>query len=85
MQAETRLDRRVAALRVVEAIRIHAAANDGKLPDTLDEVTIVPVPIDPATSTPFEYIREGEAARLTCPLLNNTPRSNVDYRITIRK
>jgi hypothetical protein len=85
LQAETRLDRRVAALRAVEAIRMHAAANDGKLPERLEDITIVPVPIDPGTSKTFEYTREGETARLTCPLLNNTPRSNVDYRISIRK
>jgi hypothetical protein len=39
----------------VEAVRLHAAKHDGKLPATLADVTEVPVPADPATGQPFEY------------------------------
>lgn len=84
IQAEVRLDRRVAALRVVEAIRMHAAANGGKLPATLDAVTVVPVPLDPVTGKPFEYRVEGD----TAVLIGSGPRIPppwIYHRITIRK
>ena len=54
----------VAALRVIEALRMHAAAHDGKLPDKLDDVTEVPIPSDPGTDRPFEYSRDGDTATL---------------------
>jgi hypothetical protein len=53
--AEVRVDRTIAALRVIEALRMHAAQNDGALPKSLDEVTCVPIPMNPATGKPFEY------------------------------
>ena len=43
------LDRHVATFRVIEALRLHAAAHDGRLPESLDEITEVSVPEDPAT------------------------------------
>ena len=49
--AETRLDRKIAALRVIEALRLHAAAHDGALPDKLSDVTVVPIPDDPGTAS----------------------------------
>jgi hypothetical protein len=81
--AQIRLDRRVAALRVVEAIRLYAASHDGKLPEGLNQVTEVPVPEDPATGNPLYYRRDGAAAVLTMPELGlkGTP----SYLITIRK
>jgi hypothetical protein len=48
-------DRQLAALTAVEALRSYAAANDGRLPAGLDEVTETPVPTNPATGKPFEY------------------------------
>ena len=53
--ARTRMDRRVAALRCVEAVRLYAAAHDGKLPPSLDEIKDVPVPRDPVDDKPFGY------------------------------
>ena len=61
--AEARLDRRVAALRVVEAIRMHAATHGGSLPESLDKITEVPVPFDPVTGQPFGYHLEGGRAK----------------------
>jgi hypothetical protein len=58
------MDRRIAALRVIEAIRLHAASHDGKLPGRLDEITVVPLPIDPMSGKPFEYQRQGDRAEL---------------------
>src|SRR5206468_2277871 len=52
-------ERRLASLRTVEAIRLHAARNDGKLPRALADITEVPVPLDPVTGKPFSYAVAG--------------------------
>jgi hypothetical protein len=62
--AQAKTERSVAAHRVIEAIRLHAITNDGKLPTTLDEIKVVPIPIDPTTGKPFQYRREGALAKL---------------------
>ena len=50
-------------LRIVEAIRLYAAENDGKLPETLDAILSVPIPpVDPFTGKPYTYrIENGRA------------------------
>ncbi len=53
-------ERRVAGLRCVEAVRMHAAAHDGKLPQALSDVRVVPIPPDPATGQPFDYRVAGQ-------------------------
>ena len=82
LRAETNVARKIAALRVVEALRLHAAEHNGALPGTLDEVKTVPVPSDPITGRPFEYRREGAAAILTG--VSPTPAFRLTYRITVR-
>lgn len=82
--AQVRLDRKIAALRVVEAVRMHAAENGGKLPATLDEVTIVPIPTDPVTGEPFAYRLDGDAAVLDCPAPEGkSAQLGFLYRITL--
>jgi hypothetical protein len=66
-QASIRLARNLAALRNLEAIRMHMAGNDGKLPASLAEITVVPVPGNPATGEPFGYDRQGDEATLIVP------------------
>ncbi len=56
--------RRLATLRVIEAIRLFAANHEGRLPKTLDEITEVPIPINPVTGKPFPYELEGDTAVL---------------------
>jgi hypothetical protein len=63
--AQNRLERRIALLRVVEALRLHAAANGGKLPATLSDVKEVPVPTDSGTGQPFEYRLDGDTATVS--------------------
>lgn len=46
---------RLAILRTIEALRLHAAAHDGRLPGKLSQVDLVPVPKDPVTGEPFLY------------------------------
>jgi hypothetical protein len=62
-----RMDRRLAALRCLEALRLQAAANGGQWPTALKDVTEVPVPVDPVTGKPFEYRRNGDRATLATP------------------
>ncbi len=82
--SEARLDRRVAALRTIEAIRMQAAADNGELPASLDKVTIVPVPIDPVTNRPFDYRVEGESRLLSAPGHSDKD-SGLSFKITARK
>ncbi len=85
VEAQMRLDRRVVALRVVEAIRLYAASHDGTLPENLKQITEVPVPDDPATGKPLEYHRDGAAAVLSLPDAHMSGRPPAPYRLTIRK
>ncbi|MEX0642231.1 MAG: hypothetical protein WD468_05995 [Pirellulales bacterium] len=65
--AQVRLERDLAALQVIEALRMFAAANNGRLPETLDAVTQVPIPLNPATGKPFVYRLDGNTAILDLP------------------
>ncbi len=80
------VERRLAALRAIEALRIYAAANAGHLPEKLDNVTEVPVPTDPGTGQPFEYHGEGDTATLMSRIPGD-PLPNYDqrYHLTIHK
>lgn len=48
------LDQKFAMLRVVESIRDWSGRNDGKLPTSLDDLTL-PIPEDCLTNKPFRY------------------------------
>jgi len=54
-EARVRLDRRIATLRQVEAIRLHATKT-GSLPEKLED-TQMPLALDPWHGKPFEYTR----------------------------
>jgi len=65
---QTRLDRDIAMLRIVEALRLEAAHNQGQLPKTLAHITRVPLPDDPLTGKPFIYhVSDSRHARLEAP------------------
>ena len=86
--ASDRLERRVAALRCVEAIRLDAAAHDGKLPETLGAITEVPVPIDPTTGQAFHYRVTGDRATLSAPAPPGeqaNPSNTLTYELTLRR
>ena len=57
------MGRQIALLRHVEALRLHAARHDGKLPARLCDIS-VPLPEDPFTGKPFDYTVEGTTAHL---------------------
>ncbi len=65
--AHARINRRFAALRCVEAIRLYAAAHGGKLPARLEEIKEVPVPTDPYLGRPFVYRLGKDMATLEGP------------------
>jgi hypothetical protein len=67
--AEMRLERHIAFLRCVEAIRLYAAAHDGKLPVSLADINEVPLPPDPVTGKGFDYQVQGDKAILVRPEL----------------
>jgi hypothetical protein len=86
--ARARLDRKFAALRCVEAVRLYAAGHGGKLPPTLGDIKDVPIPDDPLTGKPFEYRVEGDRATLTGPLpddLKGNPAFGLRYELTVRR
>jgi hypothetical protein len=84
--ASARSQRGIAVLRTVEALRIYAAAHEGRLPEKLADITEVPVPIDPVTGQAFTYHKTGETAVLESPPPpGRTPRDfGLRYEITIR-
>lgn len=85
--AGARSERKVAALRVIEAIRLHSAATNGQLPANLADITIVPVPDDPVRGKPFDYTCTGTTFTLSAPVpFGDEPsRYNVcSYAITLK-
>jgi hypothetical protein len=82
--ATMRMDRRIALLRCVEAIKLRVA-DAGRFPASLDEVKSAPVPLDPMVGKPFEYLVSGDTAFLAAPLYG-APRGNGwRYEITLKK
>ena len=73
--AEARQASHLAALRTVEAIRMHAAVHAAKFPSRLTEITVVPVPDDPLTGESFSYQKEGETAKLEVRAVHPYPAS----------
>ena len=64
MEASPKMERRIAALRIIEAIRMQAAF-DKAWPDSLEKITIVPVPADPFTGKAFTFKKEGKKITIT--------------------
>jgi hypothetical protein len=58
------IDRKVAVLECVEAIRAYAAAHKGKVPASLNDLSDTPVPMDPLVGKPFGYNVEGNTVTL---------------------
>ena len=73
----------VTALRVVEALRAHAAAN-GAFPAALDDVTAVSVPDNPLTGGPFGYRLEGGTAVLEVVRDPDNDPANRTLRLSLR-
>ena len=76
--ARTRIDRQIAALRCVEAIRLYAAAHGGQPPASLDEIKDTPLPPDPMNNKAFDYRRVGDRAFLGCVTFPSPTPGNYD-------
>jgi hypothetical protein len=86
--AHVRIDRRIAALRCVEAVRLYAAAHDGKLPQSLEEIKDAPTPLDPVTGKAFDYHVAGDRAFLSCTPFPGLPTDNANtptYELSIQR
>ncbi len=70
--SRTMVERRLDAVRCIEAIRLHTAVN-GHLPSRLGEISEAPVPADPVTGQPFDYRVEGDRAFLSSTFLPDGP------------
>lgn len=85
-QTMNRLDRHVAALQCVEALRLYAGAHNGKFPNALTDITRVPIPTDPITQKPFVYSRTGSKAVLEAPAPKGAkPKDAMQYKLTLKE
>jgi len=81
-----RLDRHIAALQCIEALRLYAGSEQGKFPDTLADITQVSVPDDPVTKIPFAYSRTGSEAVLKGPAPEGAhAKEAIDYKLKFKK
>jgi hypothetical protein len=86
-RTQAQLERQIALLRHVEALRLYAAGHDGKLPAKLADLS-VPLPVDPVTGKSFTYTLEEKTAHLRGGVLQGeekTADDNVHYQVAIQK
>ena len=80
------VDRKIAALQIMEALRLYAGSHDDKLPEKLSDVTDIKIPDDPVTKKPFEYKSTGNEAVLTIEGTENSDgRDSVHYEIKLKE
>lgn len=83
--AMTRIQQRVAYLRVIEAVRLYAHENGGKLPEKLADVKL-PLPLDPVTGKEFSYaVKDGVAILTGGNPQEGVPASNRVYELRVKK
>ena len=61
------LQREIAALQTIEALRMAAASNNGQFPPSLEQLPQCPAPLDPATGKFIDYQSKDGTAILTLP------------------
>ena len=75
------IERMMAALQCVEAIRLHAALYEGRIPESLTEITDVRVPLDPVARQAFVYERVEDVFTLSSEDKDGGRRVEIRYRI----
>jgi hypothetical protein len=83
-----RIERRLCVVQCIEAIRLYAAGHEGALPASLETITEVPLPDDPATGKPFAYKLDGPTATLTAPGppgWEGVPQFKIDYVLKLAR
>jgi len=82
-----RLDRQIAALACIEALRLYAGRRNGKFPSSLEQLKTFAIPDDPVTKKPFRYSLSGSrAAVLSGPAPKGagaSAREAVRYELTL--
>jgi hypothetical protein len=80
-----RLNRHVAVLQCVEALRLYAGTHDGKFPEKLGDVVDLKIPVDPVTKKPFSYKRTGSVAVLELEAIEGSDgRDAVRYKLKLK-
>ncbi len=81
-----RLDRDVAALQCVEAIRLYAGTHNSKFPDELSQITDLRIPDNPIDQKPFAYRKTGSKAVLEAPAPEGgTDREALRYELNLKE
>ncbi len=86
-QAQARIQQRIDAFRIEEALRAYAANNEGKLPGSLDQIKL-PLPTDPISGKAYVYeLKDGKAMIRVTPPADRAkePVLNRVLEITIQK
>jgi hypothetical protein len=84
--AAASLERMFDMLRTIEALRLYGSANEGRLPDRLEDVHEASIPKDALTGKPFEYRRDGDSATLISRMPEDLRLTgSIRYKVTIRK
>jgi hypothetical protein len=79
---ETRMQRDIALYRIIEALRFYAVKHDKKLPERLEDIKDLPIPVNPFTDKPFAYRLDKGTAVMT---IETPKRTTQEYRITVKK
>jgi hypothetical protein len=78
-----RVDREICVLRVIEALRDYAARHENQPPTSLDQITDLPLPIDPVTGKSFSVESHGQSAVIAAPEGSAGP--GVRYELTFAR
>jgi hypothetical protein len=80
------VDRKIAALQCIEALRLYAGSHEGKFPDKLSDVTEITIPDDPVNKQPFSYKSTGPEAVLELEGTEGSKdRDAVRYELKLKK
>lgn len=80
------LDRKIAALQCIEALRLYAGSHGDKLPEKLNDVTDIKIPVDPVTKKPFSYKSTGSEAVLELEATEGSEsRDAVRYELKLKQ
>ncbi|MHB0956750.1 MAG: hypothetical protein ACYC0X_08900 [Pirellulaceae bacterium] len=79
-----RLQRETAALQTIEALRMAAARSGGQFPQSLEELSSSPAPVDPLTGRILEYQLHDGVAVLTLPPPDGKPAKSFGRRYELR-
>jgi tetratricopeptide (TPR) repeat protein len=80
------VDRKIAALQCIEALRLYADTHDGKLPQLLSDATDIKIPVDPVKKKPFSYKSTGSEAILELEATGGSDgRDAVRYELKLKK